>query len=221
MSEVLNLEPEVKLHATGKRALIEAELRKDAGRSDREIGRVCNVDHKTVSARRREMGIAQPLGNSPATATERRNMLIEGCKDFDKKYPPGPSDAQSAEEAVDTAIAEGKISYSTAGAGDVAAARLDISVQAAVDQVRGHLQRVREDRQTEVDKDGEANGEQSLVLAQREITIQHDERLGEWILRQRNWPDDDGVIIIIDENMQTFLDALCDRLGIASIRGSN
>jgi hypothetical protein len=40
-----------------KRALIEAELRKDAGRSDHEIGRVCRVDHKTVGAARKRLGI--------------------------------------------------------------------------------------------------------------------------------------------------------------------
>jgi len=46
--------------------LIETELRKDASRSDREIARAVGCDHKTVAARRREMGIATPLGNPSA-----------------------------------------------------------------------------------------------------------------------------------------------------------
>jgi hypothetical protein len=39
---------ELPLDTAAKRALIEAELRKDAGRSDREIARICGADHKTV-----------------------------------------------------------------------------------------------------------------------------------------------------------------------------
>jgi hypothetical protein len=47
--------------ALPKRALIETELRKDAGRSDREIARICGVDHKTVgSVRGKLLPIASP-----------------------------------------------------------------------------------------------------------------------------------------------------------------
>jgi hypothetical protein len=55
-----------KLDTAGKRALIEAELRKDFSRSDREIARVVGrgVDHKTVSAARARMG------NSPASPAD-------------------------------------------------------------------------------------------------------------------------------------------------------
>jgi hypothetical protein len=96
---------ELPLDTAGKRALVEAELRKDAGRSDREIARTVGVDHKTVGAARERLGIASPLGNSPSTATERRNMLIAGCKDFDRMHPP-----ETAEEAVDNAIAKRVVS---------------------------------------------------------------------------------------------------------------
>jgi hypothetical protein len=37
-------------------------------------------------------------------------MLIEGCKDFDKLYPPGPSEVDSPEDAIDNAVASGKVS---------------------------------------------------------------------------------------------------------------
>jgi len=52
---------EVPLDTAAKRALVESELRKDAGRSDREIARTIGCDHKTVGAHRERMGIAIPL----------------------------------------------------------------------------------------------------------------------------------------------------------------
>lgn len=75
----MTLEPELdidrdapKLDTAGKRALIEAELRKDFSRSDREIARVVGrgVDHKTVSAARARMAIDAPLGNSSASPAD-------------------------------------------------------------------------------------------------------------------------------------------------------
>jgi hypothetical protein len=49
-----------------KRELVVEELRTNPNRSDREIGRICSVDHKTVAAHRKRLGIAAPLGtNSP------------------------------------------------------------------------------------------------------------------------------------------------------------
>jgi hypothetical protein len=113
MSEVLEHTNELPLDTAAKRALIETELRKDAGRSDREIARIVGADHKTVGSWRAKLGIASPLGNSPPTPTEQRHMLIEGCKDFDKRYPPGPSEVTTAEEAVDNAIAKGVVSLGT------------------------------------------------------------------------------------------------------------
>jgi hypothetical protein len=222
MSEVLEHTIELPLDTAAKRALIESELRKDAGRSDREIARIVGADHKTVGSWRAKLGIASPLGNSPPTATEHRHMLIEGCKDFDKRYPPGPSEVRTAEEAVDNAIAEGKISYAAAGTGiaDAVTARLDITVQAAVDQAHGAVARIRAERQAEAAKEDETNGEQTMIRSQREVTIQFDDSTGEWVIKQKNWPDDDGAICINEEHMPAFLDALCDRLGIGSIRGA-
>jgi hypothetical protein len=66
MSEVLENAIELPLDTAAKRALIEAELRRDAGRSDREIARVLGnkVCHKTVGASRERLGIALPLAGS-------------------------------------------------------------------------------------------------------------------------------------------------------------
>jgi hypothetical protein len=211
MSEVLELTgDDPKLDTASKRALIETELRKDASRSDREIGRVCGVDGKTVSAVRAKRAEISP---QPPTPTERRHMLIEGCKDFDNKFPPGPSEVRTAEEAVDNAIADGKISCGTAGTGDAAAARRDMTVQAAVDQCRGAILREREERQAQADSVGEKNVERTLLLPRKEVTIQHDDDVGEWIIKQRNWPDEDHTVIIDDEDIHKFIDILTDHLG--------
>lgn len=69
------------LDTAAKRAAIEAELRTDAGRSDREIGRAVGVDHKTVSARRRAMGIADPLGNLSPTEQTVDTAIAKPVKD--------------------------------------------------------------------------------------------------------------------------------------------
>jgi hypothetical protein len=135
-------------------------------------------------------------------------MLIEGCRDFDKKYPPGPAEVATTEEAVDDAIAKGVVEL---------APEIQRIVDAAEDQCRGHVQRIREERQAKAAEVDETNEEQCLILLQREITIRHDERLGEWILKQKNWPDDDGVIIINDEHIHQFIDALTDRLGYGRV----
>src|SRR5260370_9677164 len=71
-------EAELPLDTAQKRALIESELRKDAGRSDREIARIVGCDHKTVSAARARLGIASQLGNSQAsqTVTNRHGVTL-------------------------------------------------------------------------------------------------------------------------------------------------
>jgi hypothetical protein len=55
-----------------KRARIEAELRTNSQRSDREIARVLGdgICHKTVGSARARLGIAAPMGNSPAVSPE-------------------------------------------------------------------------------------------------------------------------------------------------------
>jgi hypothetical protein len=82
---------ELPLDMAAKRALIETELRKDAGRSDREIARIVGCDHKTVGTARERLGMASPLGNSPgadislASATDKAMAMIA---DLTKPAPP-------------------------------------------------------------------------------------------------------------------------------------
>jgi hypothetical protein len=86
MTETLDLEPQANLDTAAKRALIESELRKDAGRSDREIGRVCGVDGKTVSATRAKLaGRAENSPQPRPTAEERVDGAI--AKDAVKLAP--------------------------------------------------------------------------------------------------------------------------------------
>jgi hypothetical protein len=55
------------LDTAAKRELIEAELRSDPNRSDREIGRICGADHKTVAkARGKIVPTASPSISPPA-----------------------------------------------------------------------------------------------------------------------------------------------------------
>jgi hypothetical protein len=198
MSEVLEHTIELPLDTAAKRALIESELQKDAGRSDREIARIIGCDHKTVSARRREMGLAPPLGNSPASS--------------------------SAEESVDNAIeiADGKVGASAADdmvnvefpLGNVRMRRDQaVAVQAAMDQCAGIRLRDRTARLQEADAVGEKNQECTILPRRHEVTIQHDPERGEWILKQRNWPDDDSLITISDEDINEFVDILTNHLG--------
>jgi hypothetical protein len=67
MSEILELTTttELPLDTAAKRALIESELRENPQRSDREIARLVDCDHKTVAAHRKRLGPATPIGNSP------------------------------------------------------------------------------------------------------------------------------------------------------------
>jgi hypothetical protein len=60
MSEVLELTTEeTRISSADKRRAIEEELRKNSACSDREIGRLCGVDGKTVAAaRKRLLGLA-------------------------------------------------------------------------------------------------------------------------------------------------------------------
>jgi hypothetical protein len=103
-------------------------------------------------------------------------MLIAGTEDFWRKNPPGPDEAQTAEEAVDEAIAKGVVTLSPEHAA---------MVQAAVDQANGAIARMRAERQDAATAEDEANGEECLVPPQRHVTILFRDDTGEWVLKQR------------------------------------
>jgi hypothetical protein len=80
MLDVVEQTTELPLDTAAKRALIETELRKDPGRSDREIARITGTDHKTVGSWRAKLGIASPLGNSPV-ASPGTDISLAGATD--------------------------------------------------------------------------------------------------------------------------------------------
>jgi hypothetical protein len=55
-----------------------------------------------------------------------------------------------------------------------------------------------------------------LCARQGEIQIEFDDD-GNASLIQKNWPDEDSVIHIARDNLQTFLDGICDSFGVASM----
>jgi hypothetical protein len=92
---------ELPLDAAAKRALIETELGKDAGRSDREIARTIGCDHKTVGAARERLGLASPLGNlaEPKTTGEAIARAAGGENiNWPKVCPPPPGVIDEPEE---------------------------------------------------------------------------------------------------------------------------
>jgi len=101
----MTLEPELaierdvpQLDTAAKRTLIEAELRKDPSRADREIARIVGCDHKTVGSARERLGIASPLGNSAGTKT-REQLLLETMPHIDPNSPAFKADLQKVEAA--------------------------------------------------------------------------------------------------------------------------
>jgi hypothetical protein len=198
MDQIQELSPEreAPLDTAAKRTLIEAELRKDSGRTNREIARVVGngICHKTVGVARERLGIASPLGNSPPTPTEHRHMLIEGGKDFDKRYPPGPSEVRTAEEAVDNAIAESKISYVMAGTGvgDAVAARPGVSVKALV---------------AEPEENYFLPESEDLVLPSQPAVAVYTNRYGQIVIRQEamGYQDDDHFVYICPQHLETLI----------------
>ena len=180
MSEVLEHTIELPLDTAAKRALIESELRKEAGRSDREIARIVGCDHKTVGAARERLGIASPLGNSPPTPTERRNMLINACEAFDAKTPP-----ETAENVVDRMIAEGKL-------GDAVAARPAAAVKAVV---------------AEPDENYSLPESEDLVLPSQPAVAVYTNRYGQIVIRQEamGYQDDDHFVYICPQHLDTLI----------------
>lgn len=84
MSEVLERTTDLPLDTAAKRERIETELHTDPNRSDREIGRICNVDHKTVAkARGKTVPIASPAVSpwKPAPPAEKEPAFDPFDKD--------------------------------------------------------------------------------------------------------------------------------------------
>lgn len=136
------------------------------------------------------------------TPHERRAMLINADKDFVDETGP---------ELVDRMAAEGKIPPSQADA----SFPMKMTVDDVVDFSRGRMMRHRDAVEAAIDE-ADAEKEIMLVRPQKEISIIWREETGEWVLRQRNWPDQNAEILINEEAAKDFLDQLCDAFGVGS-----
>jgi hypothetical protein len=58
-----------------------------------------------------------------------------------------------------------------------------------------------------------------LCAQQGEIRIEFDDD-GNASIIQKNWPDEDSVIRVAHDNLQTFLDGICDAFGVSTFGGS-
>jgi hypothetical protein len=58
-----------------------------------------------------------------------------------------------------------------------------------------------------------------LCAEQGEIRIEFDDA-GNASIVQKNWPDEDSAIHISRDNIQTFLDGVCDAFGVSTFGGS-
>jgi len=59
----------------------------------------------------------------------------------------------------------------------------------------------------------------SIVLREQLPTAVYFNPAGDLVIRQRNWPDEDSLIIITEPFQQAFLDRLSDFMGIPSVGG--
>jgi hypothetical protein len=123
MLDMLNkTETETTVDTVTKRSLIEKELRANPDRSNREIARICGVDHKTVSARRSEFPRAskQAPTISPSAAPDAPGVDAEHYWSIPRQYaiecrtkPDGAveiwQEGQHADQDVSILVAAGNI----------------------------------------------------------------------------------------------------------------
>lgn len=116
------------------------------------------------------------------TPTEKRKMLIAGCEDFYSKYPPGPSEVRSAEEAVDNAIAKRLVSLAP-GTSSI----LSAPGPADFDWV---------------------DNADCVILKEQPATAIYHGKGGHIVIRQTNGLDDDVTILVTPENANAFMDGI-------------
>lgn len=130
----------------------------------------------------------EPSSIPEPTPHQRRAMLIEGVKDFDAKFPQ-----ETAEAAVDRAIAEGKIKpYAEEG-----------------------------ERCRSPDPDFDWIKSPDVVLHEQPQTAIYFNPEGALVIRQRaDWNEEnDPFVYICPNNIMDFIDKLCDVAGIPSVGG--
>ena len=115
------------------------------------------------------------------TPTQKRKMLIAGVEDFDAKMKP-----ETAEEAVDNFLAKDDLTAAARRSGFVMPGNED-------------------------DFDWNNPDEESIVLREQRATAVYRNKLGELIIRQQCWPDEDAFLYLTPENEVTFMEGLAKR----------
>jgi hypothetical protein len=136
---------------------IDLELKADPTRSDREIARICGVDHKTVAARRAKIPQSSEMGN------------LEG--------PNSPPDSPPPQNSPDEVTKEQRLKRAPVNA-------------ANADDPNPHL-----------------------LPGQPETAIYLNEG-GDLVIAQKNWPEEDSIIVVSAPYCRIFLDKICDVVGV-------
>jgi hypothetical protein len=155
-----------------KAGRIDLELRADPTRSDREIGRICGVDHKTVAARRAKIPQSGEMGNSDSPLG---GLFAQEDSPLDENSPEDspPAEIEAQNSPPDSALEP------------------DPALNAA----------------------NEDDPDPHVLAGQHQIEIYFNKD-GGLVLKQLNWPDEDSFIIVAAPYKGTFLDKLCDVLGV-------
>lgn len=149
-----------------------------------------------ADAGRSDREIAKLVGYDHKTVSARRKETSPAEAQISPPGTPQPDDG-----LVDVVLPKGTLRL------DPETAKV---VQQVEDQIAGATLRVRRELNQAADTTGKENDEVTLLLPRREVTIQHDKERGHWILKQRNWPDEDSEIWIDEFDIHAFVDELTD-----------
>lgn len=204
MLDVLNNESRTELqldNQPGKRERIEQELRSNSARSDREIGRVCGVDGKTVATARERLGIKKT----------REDLLIETLPPNIAPDSPGfIADLEQVDAVAKRQAARDALGMPPeGGAGFVA-------------QPGSHAAKM-------LGLNKEENGEQefdwftddSVLFKRQPATAVYFNVAGDLVIRQEaEWNEDHDTFVYISKtHIMGFLDNVTDICGIPTLPG--
>ncbi len=190
-----------------------------------------------------EIATDQPAEPTPH---ERRAMLVNGTEDFMLNVESiDPAKArQLAEESVDASIAKGIVTLNTPQHDDDERAALapppedsDAArqladqmaalpddqrkiVQGAIDQCRGAILRMQEEREAQTPPpEFDWSDSENVVLHDQPETAVYFNPKGALVIRQRaDWNEEnDPFVYICPNNIAEFIDKLCDVVGIPSV----
>lgn len=136
------------------------------------------------------------------TATEKRNMLTAAVKDFDQKYPPGPAEG-TAVESVDDFLKKEAVAEATERMFKTIEAKTGIDMRP---------------QPPEPPDPFDWNTDESVALIEQPRTAIYFNKREQLVIRQEAGmcDEDDAYVFIAPSNVQTFLDRLCDAVGIPS-----